>query len=79
MSAGQKVTDKKIVRKFAEIAFSDETKDSDRIRALGWLSAYLDKEKEQDAVLSRLDAVLADIQGSSFDTSSPQSDEEDLP
>lgn len=59
--AKSQISDKRIVDAFASIAFSEETKDTDRIRALDWLADYLDKEKGQDTVLKRLDAVLAQI------------------
>ena len=61
MANSRRVSDRKIVDAFSDIAFSEDSKDTDRIRALDWLADYLEKEKGQDAVLKRLDEVLADL------------------
>jgi hypothetical protein len=53
------IRDAEIVEAFSRIAFSEDTKDADRIRALDWLADRLEKEQGQDAVLKRLDEVLA--------------------
>ena len=55
------VTEKKIVRRFAEIAFDPETKDSDRLRALDWLAEHLHEKNGQEEILHRLDRVLAEL------------------
>ena len=55
------MTEKRIVKRFAEIAFDPETKDSDRLRALDWLAAHLDEKNGQEEILRRLDRVLEEI------------------
>ena len=52
------VTEEDIVSKFVEIAFAESTKDSDRLRALDWLSDYLNRTDDRNAVLDKLDEVL---------------------
>lgn len=53
------VTEEEIVSKFAEIAFAESTKDSDRLRALDWLSDHLNRSDDRNAVLDKLDQVLS--------------------
>ena len=52
------VTEEDIVSKFAEIAFAESTKDSDRLRALDWLADHLSRSDDRNAVLEKLDEVL---------------------
>ena len=52
-------SEKNIMKEFCGIAFSAEAKDADRIRALEWISAQLQRQKNEDAVIKKLDEVLA--------------------
>lgn len=61
--SGAGVTERKIVKRFAEIAFDPETKDSDRLRALDWLSEHLEKKSGQEETLNKLDKVLDELRG----------------
>lgn len=52
------ITEEDIVAGFREIAFSEETKDADRLRALDWLAGYIEKREENEEVMKKLDEVL---------------------
>jgi len=54
------IDERKIVDEFKRIAFSGE-KDSERMRALEWLAARLERKNSEDAVLRKLDEVLAEL------------------
>ncbi len=56
------VSEREIVRKYREIAFGSGSKDSDRLRALEWLSAYAERKKGEGAELRRLDEILRSLQ-----------------
>ena len=53
------ISEEDIVAKFAEIAFAESTKDSDRLRALDWLSDYLSRADGRSSVLEKLDEALS--------------------
>ena len=53
------LSEEQVVAQFCAIAFSPDAKDSDRLRALDWLGEYLEKNRDQMAVMRRLDEVLA--------------------
>ena len=57
------VTKKKIVAQVALLAFGEETKDSDRLRALEWLAEDLEKGSEENKTMKRLDEILGEITG----------------
>jgi len=50
--------EEQVVEKFTEIAFSADTRDGDRLRALDWLADYLRRRKSDGAVMERLDRIL---------------------
>ena len=53
--------EKKIMREMAEIAFSDEEKTADRLRAMDMLSSMVEKQGKSDDAFARLDAILASL------------------
>ncbi len=57
---GKPSESEQILGMLRQIAFSEQTKDSDRIRALDLLSVRYDREQEEDAqaILHRLDDIL---------------------
>ncbi len=57
----ERCDEKTIMAALCEIAFSEESKDADRIRALDRLSGLIGRKKDEDFVLKRLDAVLKRI------------------
>lgn len=59
---GRKIPDeKRIMREMAEIAFSEEEKASDRLRALGFLAERITEDEERETAMKRLDEVLEQI------------------
>jgi len=62
MRKKRSVKESDIVKEFVEIAFSEETKNSDRLRALDWLADYIAGTKAKDEVLKKLDDVLGKIE-----------------
>ena len=58
MSRRRIPNEKRILREMAEIAFSEEEKTADRLRALSFLSEKLTEEAERVEAMARLDAVL---------------------
>lgn len=57
---GIEIDERQIIAEFKKIAFLGE-KDSERMRALEWLAERLDRKNEGDAVLRKLDEVLAEL------------------
>lgn len=53
--------EKKIMREMAAIAFSDEEKTADRLRAMDMLSSMVEKQGKSDDAFARLDAILASL------------------
>jgi hypothetical protein len=59
---GKRIPDeKKIMRQMAEIAFNQEEKTADRLRALDMLSEYIKKQEQSDDAYAKLDAILENI------------------
>lgn len=56
------VSEKKIVEEFVDIAFSEDTKTTDKLRALDWLSDNLSRRKKDEEIMSKLEEVLAKIE-----------------
>lgn len=72
------VSEREIVEKYREIAFGSGSRDSDRLRALEWLSAYADRKKGEGAELRRLDEILRSLRpGVGHDTQSDGSGNQD--
>lgn len=55
------VSEKRIVKEFVDIAFSEDTKTADRLRALDWLSDNLSNRKKDEEIMNKLDEVLSKI------------------
>ena len=49
----------KIIKEMADIAFSQEEKTADRLRALNLLSETLSASEKKDEALNRLDEILS--------------------
>lgn len=58
------LSEKMIVEKFTEIAFSEDARDSDRLRALDWLSCYFRRTRDKEETLEKLDKILSGIKNS---------------
>ncbi len=58
------IEEEAIVSGVAEIAFGENTKDSDRLRALDWLEEHRRRSRGHADVLEKLDRVLAEIKSS---------------
>ncbi len=59
---GKRIPDeKKIMRQMAEIAFNQEEKTTDRLRALDMLSEYIKKQEQSDDAYAKLDAILESL------------------
>lgn len=56
------INEKKIVEEFVDIAFSDETKTTDKLRALDWLSDNLSRRKKDEEIMNKLEEVLSKIE-----------------
>ncbi len=61
MSKRKLPNEKQILREMADIAFSEEEKTADRLRALDLLSERIADEAERMAALQKLDEVLGQI------------------
>ena len=57
------LTEKRIIREMAGIAFSEEEKTADRLRALDLLSELTAKEEQRESAMAKLDEVLALLDG----------------
>ena len=53
--------EKRILREMAAIAFSEEEKTTDRLRALGFLAEKVSEEAERLEAMDKLDALLTQI------------------
>ena len=58
------ISEQEIVEKYREIAFGNGSKDSDRLRALEWLSSYAEHKKGEGAEMRRLDEILRSLSSS---------------
>jgi hypothetical protein len=54
------LSEDEIAEQFRRIAF-DGDKDSDRMKALEWLSEWLERKNTSNQVLGKLDEVLAEL------------------
>jgi len=54
------IDERLILKEFKRIAFEGE-KDSERMRALEWLADWLERKNTENAVLRKLDEVLAEL------------------
>ena len=55
-------TGKRILREMADIAFSEEEKTADRLRALDLLSDLVEAEEQREDALKKLDEVLSRLE-----------------
>ena len=56
------MTEADIVKEVVGIAFSDESKPSDKLRALDWLGEHLSSKKRNEEVMQKLTDVLSRIE-----------------
>ena len=56
------VSEADIVKEFVSIAFSEESKPADKLRALDWLGDHLDKKRKNEETLEKLREVLDKIE-----------------
>lgn len=69
------ISEELIFREYALIALDRDTKTPDRMRALEWLYEYLTSRQKDDAVIVRLETLLASLPGG--ETGSPGNEPEE--
>ena len=61
MPRRKKITSEKILKEMESIAFSDDEKTADRLRALDFLSSVIGESAKTEEALEKLDEILSKL------------------